>query len=92
MNSDAKNSINITNSCFPYLGISCCFRRFGATFRKSKSDLEFSRAFSKCSDQRLSIPLVTNTSQADLSIIDLYLVGEGPSAISRSVRVTKGAV
>ena len=25
-------------------------------------------------------------------IIDLYLVGEGPSAISRSVRVTKGAV
>ena len=25
-------------------------------------------------------------------IIDLYLVGEGPSAISRSVRVTRGAV
>ena len=68
VNIDSKNSSNITNSCFPYLGISCCFRRFGATFRKSKSDLEFARAFSKCSDQWPSIPLVANTSQADMSI------------------------
>ena len=68
MNSDSKISINITHSCFPYLGSSCCFRRFGATFRKSKSNLEFARAFSKCSDQQPSIPLVANTSQADLSI------------------------
>ena len=99
MNSDSKNSVNITNSCFPYLGISCCFRRFRATFRQSKSDLEFARALSKCSDQRPSIPLVTNqqpgrpvNKETRRLIIDLYLVGEGPSAISRSVRVTKGAV
>ena len=68
VNSNSKNSINITNSCFPYLGVSCCFRRFGATFRKLKSDLEFARAFLKCSDQRSSIPLIANTIQADLSI------------------------
>ena len=66
MTSDLKNSISIANSCFPYLGISCC--KIWSDISKIEEQFGVCLCFFKVFRPAVFNSFGHNTSQADLSI------------------------
>ena len=101
MNGNPKIQNNVTSHVLHIWAFALCFLRFREGFRKSKGDFESVTDFSKCSDlvmcyvnalgrkNRSCRPLHKETRRR---IIDRYLTGEGPKAISTAARATPGAV
>ena len=99
MNGNSKIQNNVTSHVLHIWAFALCFLRFREGFRKSKGDFESVTDFSKCSDLVMLMPLGRKNrpcrplhKETRRRIVDRYLTGQGPKAISTAARATPGAV